>query len=218
MEAHDLAVERAVELDGHRDQPEADRSGPNRAGHASVVPPLGAANHRCKSACRPRGSEAAAAHRGRLHPRAARRCATLSRSGGRCRSDRRDPGPPGRDPAAAASLRHEQSAGRRARLHRVDREAAGGPRLRGPADRRRLGPPEPDRPPAPGAARPPPLLLQGHVDVVAARGDWRHPPFAGELHDGYVWGRGALDMKGGVAMMLAAFMRAEAAPRPRPGT
>ena len=56
----------------------------------------------------------------------------------------------------------------------------------------------------------PPVLLQGHVDVVAARGDWQHPPFAGEVHDGYVWGRGALDMKGGVAMMLAAFMRAAA--------
>jgi acetylornithine deacetylase/succinyl-diaminopimelate desuccinylase-like protein len=53
-----------------------------------------------------------------------------------------------------------------------------------------------------------PLLLQGHVDVVAARGEWQHPPFAGELADGYVWGRGALDMKGGVAMLLAAFMRA----------
>ncbi len=55
-----------------------------------------------------------------------------------------------------------------------------------------------------------PLLLQGHVDVVAARGDWRHEPFAGDLADGYVWGRGALDMKGGVAMMLAAFMRVKA--------
>ncbi len=62
-----------------------------------------------------------------------------------------------------------------------------------------------------------PLLLQGHVDVVAARGDWRHEPFAGELSDGYVWGRGALDMKGGVAMMLAAFMRAQAGAGPPPG-
>jgi len=62
-----------------------------------------------------------------------------------------------------------------------------------------------------------PLLLQGHVDVVAARGEWRHGPFAGEVHDGYIWGRGALDMKGGVAMMLAAFMRAVAAPTPPPG-
>jgi acetylornithine deacetylase/succinyl-diaminopimelate desuccinylase-like protein len=62
-----------------------------------------------------------------------------------------------------------------------------------------------------------PLLLQGHVDVVAARGQWQHAPFAGELHDGYVWGRGALDMKGGVAMMLAAFMRAAVAEERPPG-
>jgi acetylornithine deacetylase/succinyl-diaminopimelate desuccinylase-like protein len=66
-----------------------------------------------------------------------------------------------------------------------------------------------------GAARP--LLLQGHVDVVAARGKWRHEPFAGEEGDGYVWGRGALDMKGGVAMMLAAFMRAKLAATAPPG-
>jgi len=66
-----------------------------------------------------------------------------------------------------------------------------------------------------GRGERPPLLLQGHVDVVAAQGRWEHPPFAGELADGYLWGRGALDMKGGVAMMLAAFMRAAAAgPRP----
>ena len=51
----------------------------------------------------------------------------------------------------------------------------------------------------------PPLLLQGHVDVVAARGEWAHPPFGGEVHDGFVSGLGALDMKGGVSMMLAAF-------------
>jgi acetylornithine deacetylase/succinyl-diaminopimelate desuccinylase-like protein len=63
----------------------------------------------------------------------------------------------------------------------------------------------------------PPLLLQGHVDVVAARGQWLHQPFAGDLADGYVWGRGALDMKGGVAMMLAAFMRAKRAATPPPG-
>ena len=62
-----------------------------------------------------------------------------------------------------------------------------------------------------------PLLLQGHVDVVAARGQWRQEPFAGELHDGYVWGRGALDMKGGVAMMLAAFMRATLSGKAPPG-
>jgi acetylornithine deacetylase/succinyl-diaminopimelate desuccinylase-like protein len=54
-----------------------------------------------------------------------------------------------------------------------------------------------------------PLLLQGHVDVVTTAGQrWRHPPFDGELVDGYVWGRGAVDMKGGVAMLVSAFLRA----------
>ena len=57
----------------------------------------------------------------------------------------------------------------------------------------------------------PPLLLYGHVDVVpTANQIWTHPPFEGKIIDGYVWGRGALDMKGGVAMMLAAFLRAQA--------
>jgi acetylornithine deacetylase/succinyl-diaminopimelate desuccinylase-like protein len=60
-----------------------------------------------------------------------------------------------------------------------------------------------------GAA--PPLLLYGHVDVVTAAGqDWTHPPFAAEEVDGMVWGRGTLDMKGGVAMFLAALLRARA--------
>jgi acetylornithine deacetylase/succinyl-diaminopimelate desuccinylase-like protein len=68
-----------------------------------------------------------------------------------------------------------------------------------------------------GRGERPPLLLQGHVDVVAARGEWQHGPFDGELADGYVWGRGALDMKGGVAMLLAAFMRAKASGEPPPG-
>ncbi|HWD11370.1 MAG TPA: M20/M25/M40 family metallo-hydrolase [Solirubrobacteraceae bacterium] len=69
----------------------------------------------------------------------------------------------------------------------------------------------------PGRGVSAPLLLQGHVDVVAARGEWRHPPFAGELDGGHVWGRGALDMKGGVAMMLAAFMRVKASAAQPPG-
>ena len=57
----------------------------------------------------------------------------------------------------------------------------------------------------------PPLLLYGHVDVVStANQNWTQPPFEGQLVDGYVWGRGALDMKGGVAMMLAALLRAKA--------
>jgi len=60
-----------------------------------------------------------------------------------------------------------------------------------------------------GAGEAPPLLLYGHVDVVTTSGqDWTHPPFGGELVDGWVWGRGALDMKGGVAMIVDAFLRA----------
>jgi acetylornithine deacetylase/succinyl-diaminopimelate desuccinylase-like protein len=56
-----------------------------------------------------------------------------------------------------------------------------------------------------------PLLLYGHVDVATTTGQsWTHPPFAGKVADGFVWGRGALDMKGGVAMMLAALLRAKA--------
>lgn len=59
-----------------------------------------------------------------------------------------------------------------------------------------------------GRGRSSPLLLQGHVDVVTtANQRWQHPPFQGDLVDGYIWGRGALDMKGGIAMMVAAFMR-----------
>jgi len=69
----------------------------------------------------------------------------------------------------------------------------------------------------PGDGRAPPLLLQGHVDVVPARGSWSRSPFSGEIADGCVWGRGALDMKGGVAMMVAAFLRAAAADAPPPG-
>jgi acetylornithine deacetylase/succinyl-diaminopimelate desuccinylase-like protein len=59
-----------------------------------------------------------------------------------------------------------------------------------------------------GAGNAPPLLLYGHADVVPARPqEWRHPPFAGELVDGQIWGRGTLDMKGGLAMLVTVFMR-----------
>jgi acetylornithine deacetylase/succinyl-diaminopimelate desuccinylase-like protein len=70
----------------------------------------------------------------------------------------------------------------------------------------------------PGQGTAPPLLLQGHIDVVnTANQPWQHPPFAGEVIDGYLWGRGALDMKGGVAMMLAAMLRARAEGTPLAG-
>lgn len=47
----------------------------------------------------------------------------------------------------------------------------------------------------------PPLLLNAHLDVVEAdSGSWRHNPFGAEIHDGYIWGRGAIDMKHMAAM------------------
>ncbi|HEY0072064.1 MAG TPA: M20/M25/M40 family metallo-hydrolase [Chloroflexia bacterium] len=64
----------------------------------------------------------------------------------------------------------------------------------------------------------PGLLMQGHVDVVTTYGqNWQHPPFGGDLIDGYIWGRGALDMKSGVAMMVAALLRAKAEGLQPPG-
>src|SRR6478736_4073483 len=48
------------------------------------------------------------------------------------------------------------------------------------------------------------LLLHGHLDVVpAAAEDWQVDPFSGEIQDGYVWGRGAVDMKDFDAMLLS---------------
>jgi acetylornithine deacetylase/succinyl-diaminopimelate desuccinylase-like protein len=48
-----------------------------------------------------------------------------------------------------------------------------------------------------------PLLLLSHLDVVPAPAErWTHDPFAADLADGYVYGRGAVDMKGMVAMEL----------------
>ncbi|MFC6932231.1 M20/M25/M40 family metallo-hydrolase [Actinomadura yumaensis] len=48
------------------------------------------------------------------------------------------------------------------------------------------------------------LLLHGHLDVVPARKeDWTRDPFGGEIADGCVWGRGAVDMKDMDAMILA---------------
>jgi acetylornithine deacetylase/succinyl-diaminopimelate desuccinylase-like protein len=49
-----------------------------------------------------------------------------------------------------------------------------------------------------------PLLLHGHLDVVPAHADdWQVHPFSGEIQDGYVWGRGAVDMKDFDAMLLS---------------
>lgn len=48
--------------------------------------------------------------------------------------------------------------------------------------------------------------FNGHTDVVpeGAASDWTHPPFSGAIHDGVLWGRGAVDMKSGVAAFASA--------------
>ncbi len=54
----------------------------------------------------------------------------------------------------------------------------------------------------------PPLCLLSHLDVVPAEADrWSVDPFGGAIQDGYVWGRGALDMKGMGAMELMAMVQ-----------
>ena len=52
-----------------------------------------------------------------------------------------------------------------------------------------------------------PVMLMGHTDVVSVERDkWDHDPFGAEIIDGYMWGRGTLDMKNQVAGQLAAFL------------
>jgi len=61
-----------------------------------------------------------------------------------------------------------------------------------------------------------PILLMNHHDVVEATGRWSHGPFSGEIAEGKVWGRGALDTKGGLcAMLQAADEAAEQGFRPK---
>jgi acetylornithine deacetylase/succinyl-diaminopimelate desuccinylase-like protein len=49
-----------------------------------------------------------------------------------------------------------------------------------------------------------PVLMHGHLDVVPAHApDWQVDPFSGEIRDGYLWGRGAVDMKDFDAMLLS---------------
>jgi len=53
-----------------------------------------------------------------------------------------------------------------------------------------------------------PLLLLTHLDVVPAAGTWSHEPFGGEIVDGFVWGRGSVDMKHIVAASLTTLLLA----------
>lgn len=70
---------------------------------------------------------------------------------------------------------------------------------------------EGSRPDLPG------ILVQGHLDVVPAEAaDWSHHPFAGEVADGYLYGRGAEDMKDACAMSLGTALQwAREGVRPR---
>jgi succinyl-diaminopimelate desuccinylase len=54
----------------------------------------------------------------------------------------------------------------------------------------------------------PHLTFAGHTDVVPPGNEtaWSHPPFAGEVADGVLYGRGAVDMKGGIAACIAAVL------------
>ncbi len=94
-------------------------------------------------------------------------------------------------PGERKAAEHVASAARRGRdrVAAVRARAAGAPRWS-----RSWGEPQDE-----GA-----LLLHGHLDVVpAAAEDWQVDPFSGEVHDGYVWGRGAVDMKDFDAMLLS---------------
>ncbi|WP_090330028.1 succinyl-diaminopimelate desuccinylase [Nitratireductor aquibiodomus] len=55
----------------------------------------------------------------------------------------------------------------------------------------------------------PHLMFAGHTDVVPPgdEGAWKHPPFAAAIADGQMYGRGAVDMKGGIACFVAALAR-----------
>lgn len=58
----------------------------------------------------------------------------------------------------------------------------------------------------PGQSGEPGLLLNGHMDTVPPSSAMRFPPFDATIHEGKLWGRGAVDMKGGVAAMACALV------------
>jgi acetylornithine deacetylase/succinyl-diaminopimelate desuccinylase-like protein len=61
------------------------------------------------------------------------------------------------------------------------------------------------------------LVVHGHLDVVpAVAQDWSHPPFSGEIDEGFIWGRGAVDMKNMDAMIMSVirhWARSKVSPR-----
>jgi acetylornithine deacetylase/succinyl-diaminopimelate desuccinylase-like protein len=60
----------------------------------------------------------------------------------------------------------------------------------------------------PGARKGKPIILLSHIDVVPARAeDWETDPFGGEVRDGFIYGRGAIDMKSQAICQLLAFIQ-----------
>jgi succinyl-diaminopimelate desuccinylase len=55
-----------------------------------------------------------------------------------------------------------------------------------------------------GCQEGPTVVLNGHLDVVPANGEWKYPPFAATIDQGRIYGRGAADMKAGLAAMISA--------------
>lgn len=54
----------------------------------------------------------------------------------------------------------------------------------------------------------PPLLMYGHIDVVSTEGQkWSREPFEAAVSEGYIWGRGAVDMKGELAMFITSMIQ-----------
>ncbi|MBW2305412.1 MAG: M20 family metallopeptidase [Deltaproteobacteria bacterium] len=65
----------------------------------------------------------------------------------------------------------------------------------------------------------PVLLWNGHLDVVTAGEEkWEHDPFGGAIKDGFLWGRGSVDMKGSVSSMAEAFLMLAESGRELKGT
>ena len=69
-----------------------------------------------------------------------------------------------------------------------------------------------------GSGPGPVIHLNGHFDVVPAGGGWTVDPFGGEIRDGKIWGRGASDMKAGLAAALYAAEALRRAGLALPGT
>ena len=69
-----------------------------------------------------------------------------------------------------------------------------------------------------GRGERPALVFSAHTDTLpAGNGAWTSPPFAGEVRDGRIWGRGACDMKSGIAAMVSAAVAIARADTPLAG-